>query len=67
MKLKSAMEVLLLVILLAISVLSNADTSPANTIPVIGLKANYEDINTEFFCFLSWNYFDELSRQRKKH
>ncbi len=63
MKLKSASSILLLIILLAISVLSNADTPPSNTIPVIGLKANYEDIDTEFFCFLSWNYFDGLSRQ----
>ncbi len=63
MKLKSALGAFLLIILLAISVLSNADTPPANTIPVIGLKPGYEDINTEFFCFLSWNYFDGLSRQ----
>ncbi|MEA3266474.1 MAG: hypothetical protein U9P42_05955, partial [Candidatus Fermentibacteria bacterium] len=63
MKLKSASGAFLLITLLAISVFAYADTPPANTIPVIGLKANYEDINTEFFCFLSWNYFDGLSRQ----
>ncbi len=63
MELKSALGAFLLIILLVISILASADTPPANTIPVIGLKANYEDINTEFFCFLSWNYFDGLSRQ----
>jgi len=63
MKLKSALGAFLLIILWAISVLSNADSPPPNTIPVIGLKPGYEDINTEFFCFLSWNCFDGLSRQ----
>ncbi|RKZ05021.1 hypothetical protein DRQ21_00665, partial [Candidatus Fermentibacteria bacterium] len=54
---------LLLICLLSVTVISYSDTPPANTIPVIGLKANYEDIDTEFFCLLSWHNYDGLSRQ----
>ncbi len=42
---------------------SSADSPDENTIPVVGLKAAYDDIDTEFLCLLSWHYFDGLSRQ----
>ena len=55
--------IVVLICLLTITVLTLADSPPANTIPIVGLKPSYEDIDTEFFCFLSWNHFDGLSRQ----
>ena len=42
---------------------SHADSPPVNSIPVIGLKPAFEEIDVDFLCFLSWNYFDGLSRQ----
>ena len=56
------LAVVLLIICSAVS-MTLADTPPANTIPVIGLKPAYEGIDTEFFSFLSWHFFDGLSRQ----
>ncbi len=55
--------IVVLICLLTITVLTLADSPPANTIPIIGLKSNYDDIDTEFFCLLSWHYFDGLSQQ----
>lgn len=42
---------------------SQAAAPPANSIPVVGLKAHYEDIDTELFCLLSWHHFHGLSQQ----
>ncbi|MCK5036000.1 MAG: hypothetical protein KAS73_08930, partial [Candidatus Sabulitectum sp.] len=63
MESKLSLGRLLLLTLLSITALSYSDSPPANTIPVIGLKPAIDDIDTEFFCFLSWNNFDGLSRQ----
>gem|GEM_PF-753429 len=52
-----------LICLLSITVVSHSDSPPPNTIPVIGLKPDYKNIDTEFFCMLSWHNFDGLSRQ----
>ena len=60
---RPGISLLLLICLLSITANSFSDNPPANTIPVIGLKANYEDIDTEFFCLLSWHNYDGLSRQ----
>ncbi len=51
------------IILLTATAISFSDSPPANTIPIVGLKPSYEEIDTEFFCFLSWHHFDGLSRQ----
>ncbi len=54
---------ILLICLLAITVLSLADSPPANTIPIIGLKPSFEDMGTDFLCYLSWHNLDGLSAQ----
>lgn len=59
---KSNLSLLIPAVLLLSSALL-AESPPANTIPVIGLKPAFEGINVDFLCFLSWNSFDGLSRQ----
>lgn len=54
---------LLIILLLTIASIVVADTPPENTIPIVGLKPDYEGIDTDFFCLLSWHHFDGLSRQ----
>ncbi len=63
MKMKSAFGILVTTVLLSITALSHSDSPPENTIPIVGLKPALNGIDTEFFCFLSWNNFDGLSRQ----
>lgn len=55
--------ILFLLPLIIIPLNAFSDSPPANTIPVIGLKPAYDDIDTEFLCFLSWRHFDGISRQ----
>ena len=59
---KSILLITVTTLLLMYSV-SSAESPDENTIPVVGLKAAYDDIDTEFLCLLSWHYFDGLSRQ----
>ena len=61
MKLLTKVSLLVFMILFSISLF--ADSPPDNAIPIIGLKPSYEEIDTEFFCLLSWHNFDGLSRQ----
>lgn len=60
---KPMTKIYLIVFLALFSTTLFATSPPENTIPIVGLKPSFEEIDTEFFCLLSWHNFDGLSRQ----
>ena len=63
MKTVFARAALVVGLLFSLTIPVLADTPDENTIPIIGLKPDYEGIDTDFYCLLSWHHFDGLSRQ----
>ncbi len=61
----SRLPSVILVLSLPVMIRFNAFSAapPSKTIPIIGLKPAYDDIDTEFLCFLFWRHFDGISRQ----
>ena len=61
---KMRLKQLLLIMITAIMAFTaEAASPPDNTIPVIGLKPSFENMGTDFLCYLSWHNLDGLSAQ----
>ena len=51
---------IIVTILALLPALLLADAPPSNTIPVIADRPNFDDVDLELFCLLSWHHFDVL-------